>query len=471
MAETIVPVRGRSPRRVLIGLIFGAMVACRPGAPAPGSATADRAMIEAARGVAAWLRSTHVRTAEGAAWPDDAMRPSTQSLGLGSGVAGQVWFFAELSALTGDSIHVAATREGAEMLLGELSRRDSLPLGGELTLYRGAPGVAIALQAASRATGDPRYAEAYRSIATDLARRARERADQVSWSDSNDVLFGDAGTGLFVLSAGRELRDTALVNAAAAVAHTLVKRGVHAEGGMTWHRSTGSRFILPNFSHGAAGIGLFLAMAGQAARDPSLDSAAILAAGYLTRVGRRDSLGFRVPYGWPAPDGGWARPFDVGWAHGPAGTARLFWQLWRATGDSAYLAIVDDCVRAIRAAGLFGLPQPDYGRTPFALTTRFDLAGVADFLADLYAVTGERSHLQLAREIADTIVARADAPRSGQLRWVAPRYGFMTDAGQPGALTGYLHGAAGYGFLFIKLHALEQGMTPPRRLPDNPFGA
>src|SRR5687768_9371197 len=238
---------GWNARAPIALALTGVLVACRPAAPEPRGAPADRAMIDAARGVAAWLRSTHVRTGERAAWPDDAMRPSTQSLGLGSGGAGQVWFFAELSALTGDSNHAAAAREGAEMLLGEISRRDSLPLRGDLTLYRGAPGVAIALRAASRATGDPRYAEAYRFIATDLARRARERAEHVSWSDSNDVLFGDAGTGLFLLSAGRELRDTALVNAAAAVARTLVQRGVHAEEGMTWHRSAGSRFILPKF--------------------------------------------------------------------------------------------------------------------------------------------------------------------------------------------------------------------------------
>ena len=426
-------------------------------------------MIDAARGVATWLRSTHHAPDGRVIWPDDALRPSIQSLALGTGVAGQVLFFAELSVVTRDSVHLAAAREGADMLLRELSRRDSVPLGGELTLYRGAPGTASALWSAYRATGDARYADAYRVVASDLARYARARATGAAWSDSNDVLFGDAGTGLFLLSAAQELRDTSLLHAAAAVARTLVLRATADREGLTWYRGTGSRFILPNFSHGAAGIGLFLAAAGHAANDPALDTAAVLAGRYLVRVGRRDSLGFRVPYGWPAPNGGWARPFDVGWAHGPAGTARLFWQLWRATGDSTYLALVDDCARAVRSAGLFGPPRPEYGSAPFALTMRFDLAGVADFLGDLYRVTGNRRHLELARQIADTIVARATAGPPGPLHWVAPRSGFMTDAGQPGALTGYLHGAAGYGLLFLKLHAHERGLAPPRILPDNPF--
>jgi lantibiotic modifying enzyme len=428
-------------------------------------------MIDAASGVAEWLRSTHHRSGSEAIWPDDAMRPSVQSLDLADGVAGQVWFFSELYSVSRDSRDLAAVREGAEMLMREIERQGSVPpMDGETTLYRGVPSAAIALRAAHRATNEPRYGAAYRSIANDLARRARTGATSASWSDSLDVLFGDAGTGLFLLEAGRELRDTTLVNTAVAVARTLAQRGIAEHGGLTWRRMTNSRFILPNFSHGAAGIGLFLSAAGRTAYDPALDSAAMAASRYLVAVGQRDSLGFRVPYGWPAPPGGWARPFDVGWAHGSAGTARLFWQLWRATGDSTYLALVEDCVRAVRAAGLFGTPRPEYGRAPFALTMRFDLAGVADFLADLYSVTGNRRDLELARAIADTIVARADRSVVRQLRWVAPRYGFMSDPGQPGAMTGYLHGATGYGILFLKLHALERGIPAPQRLPDNPFG-
>ena len=443
------------------------MAGCRT-ASSRHDTTNDRVMLDAARGVAAWLRSTHQTTPGRGAWPADALRPGMHTLDLSDGVAGQVLFFSELYAVTRDSADLRSVRDGAEMLLRELGRRDSLPMSGETTVYRGVPGLALALRAAHRATNDARYADAYRSVARELALRARAAAVP-SWSDSIDVIFGDAGTGLFLLDAGRVLGDTSLVNVAVAVAQTLVGRGIPEHGGLTWRRTRTSRFMLPNFSHGGAGIGLYLAMAGRVTDAPALDSAARLAARYLAAVARRDSLGFRVPYGWPAPNGGWARPFDVGWAHGSAGTARLFWQLWRATGDSSYLSIVDDCVRALRHARLFGTPHSDYGSAPFALTLRFDLAGVADFLADLYHVTGNGEHLAFAREIADTIVARADTPAPGQLRWVAPRYGFMTDGGQPGALTGYLHGAAGFGLVLLKLHTLERGLQPPEPLPDNPF--
>ncbi len=464
MSPSIVSV---SRRLLLIPAALIVLAACRSGARGRAAPT-DTAMLDAARGVAAWLRATHTTASGQAAWPADALRPGTHTLDLSDGVAGQVLFFSELYAVTGEAADLRAGRDGAEILLRELQRRDALPMKGETTVYRGVPGLAIALRTAYRATNDTRYADAYRSVARDLGGRARNTTP-ASWSDSIDVLFGDAGTGLFVLEAGRVLGDTALVHAAAAVARTLAARGVADHGGLTWRRTRTSRFVLPNFSHGAAGIGMYLSMAGRAAHDPALDSAARLAAHYLTAVARRDSLGFRVPYGWPAPDGGWARPVDIGWAHGSAGTARLFWQLWHATGDSAYLAVVNECVEAVRHAGLFGAPRAEYGQAPFALTLRFDLAGVADFLADLYHVTGNPRHLAFAREIADTIVARAESPATGQLRWIAPRYGFMSDPGQPGALTGYLHGAAGFGLLFLKLHALEHGRRPPEPLPDNPF--
>ena len=427
------------------------------------------AMLQAAREVGAWLRSTHRVTEGRVVWPDDALRPSQQSLDLSDGVAGQVLFFSELYLATRDTADLRTAREGADLLMLELARRDSTPMKGEATLYHGLPGIGVALRAAHRATGDARYADAYRTVAYDLSRRVQPRVAGVAWSDSNDVAFGDAGTGLFVLDAARTIGDSSLVRTAVDVAHTLVRRGVPERGGLTWRRSQSGQYVLPNFSHGAAGIGLFLSRAGQSANDAALNAAAQQAARYLIAIGRRDSLGFRVPYGWPEPNRGWTRPFDVGWAHGSSGTARLFWQLWRATGDSTYLAIVEDCVRAVRRARLFGPPLPEYGSAPFALTMRFDLAGVADFLADVYGVMQDQSHLRLAREIGDSIVARADSSARGRLRWVAPRYGFMSDAGQPGALTGYLHGAAGYGLLFLKLHAVESGSPAPQPLPDNPF--
>jgi lantibiotic modifying enzyme len=452
---------------MLIASLLPALSACRAPVSARPAAPSEREMMRAARDVGAWLRSTHRETADGPLWPDDALRPGVQSMSVSSGVAGQVVFFSELYRATGDSADLRASRQGADMLLRALSGADSAALARETTLYGGVAGVGVALRAAHLATRDRRYADAHRAIAGDLARRARG-AGPAAWSDANDIMFGDAGTGLFLLEAGRELGDTALVATGVAVARTLVQRAMPERGGLTWYRGASSRFVLPNFSHGAAGIGMFLARAGHASGDVTLDSAAVLAARYLVAIGRRDSLGFRVPYGWPEPPGGWARPFDIGWAHGPAGTARVFWQLWQATGDSSYLRLVLDCAQAVRSAGLFGSAGSEYGRASFGLNMRFDLAGVADFLADLYAVTGDRAHLRLARAIADTVFARADRA-DGALRWVAPRYGFMGDAGQPGALTGYLHGAAGYGLLFLKIHALERGRPPPRPFPDNPF--
>src|SRR5687768_3451246 len=66
-------------------------------------ALADTAMLDAARGVAAWLRSTHQTSSGHAVWPTDAMRPSTHGLDLSDGVAGQVLFFSELYAFTRDT--------------------------------------------------------------------------------------------------------------------------------------------------------------------------------------------------------------------------------------------------------------------------------------------------------------------------------------------------------------------------------
>jgi len=45
----------------------------------------------------------------------------------------------------------------------------------------------------------------------------------------------------------------------------------------------------------------------------------------------------------------------------------------------------------------------------------------------------------------------------------------MMNPGEPGALTGYLHGAAGYGLLFLKLDAALTSRRWALSFPDSPY--
>jgi hypothetical protein len=184
-------------------------------------------------------------------------------------------------------------------------------------------------------------------------------------------------------------------------------------------------------------------------------------------VADRSDGGFRLFYGWPDP--GWERPYDIGWAHGPAGTVRLFYKLWHITGEAQWLELVQASARSLRASGLPGQPRPEFGRA-FELNQRFGIAGAARFFLDLYESQGQDEDREFARKLTSVIASAADVDGKG-LKWKTRRPGFMQRAGEPAAFASYFYGAAGYGLLFLGLETAERDGDWALRLPDDPFGS
>lgn len=400
---------------------------------------------------------------------DDLERPGEETASLGQGAAGRLRFLVAWYRARRDAASLHAVGEAADRLIELTSSVASDSV--DVSLYLGLAGPATALLDAADATEDDRHRRHAVALFDRIRNVARPDGDGLTWGPANDVAFGDAGIALALFAAGRRLGDSTYLGAAAASGRTLLRRSRPDSGGRNWFRSERPpHYVLPNFSHGAAGIGTALSILGRGPDGPAeFGAAAAGAERYLLSIARRDEGGFRVPYGWPVPAGGWGRPFDIGWAHGQAGTARLFWERWRITRDPASLALVREAVAGLDSAGLYGAPAPGYGANRFGVDFRFGLAGVADFLADLYDETGDRQYLDRALRLAEEIVARAD-PNPERLAWTVPRWAFMPDPGRPAVFTSFFHGAAGPGLVFLKLEALLTGRRPPGSLPDSPFG-
>jgi dienelactone hydrolase len=399
--------------------------------------------------------------------PDDLLRPGADTPYLGDGTAGRLHFLLAWHRDRRDAGAERAARRSADRLVELMA---AVPDSADVSLYRGIAGPAVVLLDAADQLGEPRYQAAGMRLLDRVRGSARRTSDAASWSPANDVLTGDAGTAAALYAAWRQSADTSLRDLAFAAGRSLLARSRSDSGGANWRWRESGPMVLPNFSHGAAGIGTVLALLGRDLEaPPAFLEAATGAARYLRSIARRDDRGIRVPYGWPVPDGGWGRPFDAGWAHGQAGTARLFWELWRATRDSSHLRMVLDAVRGLDSAGVLGTPAAEYGAEPFGVDYRFGLAGIGDLFADLYDETGDRAYLDRALTIATAILERADSTPD-RLGWTAPRRVFMEGAGEPALFTGWFHGAAGPGVLFLKLDALLHGRRPPSALPDGSMG-
>jgi lantibiotic modifying enzyme len=381
---------------------------------------------------------------------------------LGSGAAGRAVFFAELYCATGDpSFRTSAVLAARSALAG------AGPGVDDYGLYTGLSGIAVSLAEAGAAVdeGDLRRAaqRLFRRIAL-----AAGRADGVrGWGDVYDVLGGWAGVGLSLLYAFEEFDDPTFLEAAVTAGDALLGVGDRvSEGGTRWIRGESMDQDLPNFSHGTAGVGYFMVRLGEVSGLPRFSEAALRAAEYLDRIAdRRDGL-YLVPYG--VPNEGYATPYDIGWAHGPAGTSRLHYAIWMQTQDPDLRNRVEAGARAIVASGVPGESE-DRARWsgPFRIDRRFGTSGAAAFLIDWGLATENRSQLEIAARVADDILERATNTANG-IFWRLPLYGFQGPE-EDGVFTGFFYGSAGLGLTLLQQHYAGIGLHPRIRLPDDPF--
>lgn len=431
-------------------LAAGAM-ACGPTPDVP------RPLLDEARQVAAWLRRVAIETPDGLAWPAAPDVSAAPVANLYSGSPGVVLFFLELHAATGDAADLDTARRGADWLLTQVDGQQ------QAGLYTGLAGIGFTLTEAWKATGEPRYRDGVNLVVDRLAGMAKTVEDGVEWSPVADIISGTAGTGLYLLSAARELGRPDALALAEAAGRRLVRQDMAAEGGAKWAMTPANPTRLyPNFSHGTAGIAYFLATLHQATGGPVFLDAARAGARYLLAVARIDGDVCLVFHHEPEPEG--LELYYLGWCHGPAGTARLFHRLGQITGDAEWADWVRRAANGIRRSGIPESRTPGFWQN---VGQCCGSASVADFFLAYHEATGDADALAFARTMTDEILETATRDDAGT-RWVHAEHRVQPD--NLAAQTGWMQGAAGIGAWLLRLDGFEQGRPPRIVLPDTPFG-
>ncbi len=452
--------RGRLTRRELIrGAIGAAGLLAVPRAargPGPGSPSDD--WLEHALGADRWLRSVRITTPAGVVWPADPRDPATVGWSLYTGTAGVVPFLLELHAAEPGRAEVLAdARRGADALIAALPAPTAT---ADCGLYTGLAGTGFVLGETWRATGERRYLEQARAVVDALHARAFRptASDGVEWSDSTDIISGNAGIALFLLYAADRLQRDDAVELAALACRRLVELGQPAHGGLEWAISPRVTNHYPNFSHGAAGVGYALATVYERTREQSLLDASLAAAAYLDAVADR-SDGCRIFHHQP----GGEDLYYLSWCHGGAGTARLWHRLAIVTGEPGWTDRIHCCARGITAMGAPEARSPGYWNN---ISQCCGNAGIGEFFLSAHRLWPDRGYLDVARRAAADIVARATIDASGT-RWIQAEHRVRPE--WLVAQTGFMQGAAGVGTLFLRLAAFAAGREPAVRLPDSPF--
>ena len=413
----------------------------------------DSPYLSAAEDAARWVRASAIKTDAGITWPSDPADSKSVNSALYSGSPGVVLFLLELHQATGKREYLDDARAGGDELLARLAKET------QTGLYSGVAGIGFALGEIYRGTGDEKYRDGVRTTLRMLSQRAAVVGTGVQWNEITDIIAGSAGTGLFLLHAGKTLQDPDATRLAARTADRLIELGVAEHGGLRWSMDPKFPRRMPNFSHGTAGVAYFLARTFEETKDRKYLEAALAGAKYLQSIAKTEGDICLIPHN--QPDG--LDLFYLGWCHGPVGTARLWFELSRVTGDKAWLEWLDKSANALTKSGIPEQRTPGFWNN---VSQCCGSAGVAQFFLDLHGVKPDRAYLAFAKKMTADLLARGTRDNKG-LRWFQAEHRVRPELLV--AQTGYMQGAAGIGMWLLRLDAAENGRKNFIRFPDTPF--
>ncbi|MCG5213759.1 lanthionine synthetase LanC family protein [Streptosporangium soli] len=417
------------------------------------------AAVEAGR----WIRSAAVDGDQGRWWranpdPNGASAVTGQPLSLYAGAAGIVLFFVELAAATGDASYLEDATQGGRHLAAAAGRMN------DLTLHHGLAGVAFALAEAGWATGEESFEVAARAAADRIVRSVRTVGPGLGWT-GDPAQSGDGGIILALLHAsgilGVRAYEEVAVEAGRRAADQVVPGHRFGEDGCA---GLPADAVTPGFLSGTAGTAFLLARLYGVTREEPFLTAARRGADFVRTVstvaGRCAVVPHHVPQGRSL--------HYLGFCSGSAGVARMFYELYRVTGDPGDLDWVERLARGIIQSG-----------APHQRTDGFwdvdcqccGAAGLLELFVGLWSATGHQPYLDFAHVLADYLAGRATSHDGAGYRWYQSYRRLRP--WEVTADTGYMVGAAGIASAFLHLHAADHPAESPRLilLPDNPFPA
>jgi lantibiotic modifying enzyme len=426
---------------------------------APLRNASSRKYYDVARKAASWIAKCRIETANGVTWPSDPQDPNSVSHGLYGGTPGIVLFYLELHRASGNAADLAEATAGAGELSAASKSASDEKMGAGL--YLGWSGIGYTLTETYLASRDAKHRAAALDAWQQVVDTAKPQGKGVAWSDTTDIISGTAGTALALLYADRVLQAPGARDTAIKAGNTLLSVAEPAEGGLRWRMDPKFARVMPNFSHGTAGISYTLATLYEVSKDKAFLDAALKGAEHLQTIANVEGDQCLIEH----HDGDGKQLYYLGWCHGPTGTARLFHRLAKVTGDATWNDWVAKAARGVSASGIPEHRTPGFWNN---ISVCCGDAGVAQFFLDLHRATKNDSYLAFGRRMMDDLISRGTEEGSA-VKWIQAEHRVKPD--ELVAQTGLMQGAAGAGLVLLNYDAFDQKRKARIQLPDSPFGA
>ncbi|GAB2021487.1 hypothetical protein RyT2_05610 [Pseudolactococcus yaeyamensis] len=441
--------------------------------------------LAAAKGIAQHLRQEAVKTEVGTYWQKTEQGEPILDFYVGS--SGIALFLIQLAAITGEASYLEEAIAAGNFIVNKLEAgnySEHLTLGWAFSDVQansrfafhgnGYAGIAFSLIELTKATGDASYAHAAHKIIDEIVINAKEVTSGVIWSGYSGIQQ-DFGTALFLLYAADYFKEEQLKKLAVKAGLAILSTEIPThEGGArytgfknvldVYHQGNPDNLHFPNYAYGTSGIGHGFATLYQATGDERFLEGAKKAATYLIAISEEVSDGKLIPYLQPKNA---ENIFYLGFCHGPAGSARLFYDLYTLTNEPQYLTFFDDLIEGIIATGAPEKHSTGYWQIHCQCCGS---AGVLQFLTEAYIASKNEKYLTYALRTADAILGEGHIDETQTAKW----YQAWTRT-KPADIQnhlGYLIGDAGLGGAYAELYGfLAVPDYTAIRLPDDPFPA
>jgi uncharacterized protein YyaL (SSP411 family) len=436
--------------------------------------------LSAAGEAARWIRSAQTAKSTGIGWFPDPDHPEhLTTVGpdntIYSGSAGTILFFLELARATADESYLEDAKRGADYLVA--SWRDLPGNAGQsalrdrgLSLDQGLAGVAFTLTQVWQATHVARYRSAAEAATAALVAAAAPTGVGVEWLPSPAVGLG-GGIVLYLLHAARALNRRPWLEVAARGGDRILELSRDdGRGGLWWQgipqgtaslaASLPANAYFPNFELGTAGVAYVLARLYEETGRTTYLEAARAGARHIQNIATVQGDAALVYYREPDLK----NLYYLGYCHGPAGTARLFYQLHKVTGERDYLEWAEKLARGVINSGVPEKQTPGYWNVACQCC---GAAAEVDFFLSLWLATGKVEYRNFARRVADQLISRQSDLDGKGYRWY--QAWTRVKPWDVSAETGYKIGASGIGAALLHTYLALEGRYAAILLPDNPF--
>ena len=429
--------------------------------------------LQQARQTEQFLAANQVTTDAGIAW--QRIPGGKPVHNLYHGTAGVLLFYIELYLESDDPAYLAIACGAGDEILAYLQNKPAKHFVGS-GFYSGWPGYVYALHELYKVSQDNRYEEGAKAALTQLTDQSSVIGRGIGWVEPIpfaditgisgerevvDLSVGAAGAGVIYLYAFREglLPDLTL---AIQTAERLLEVAEATPDGLRWLMMVDMPFAFtaPNFAHGGAGVGYFLADLYRDTGNQAYLDAAISAAEYVKSRAVPQTEGMLVCH---LEEQQPPTTFYLGVCHGPAGTGRLMYLLQQITGDASYLQWLDDNFLGLLSTGAPEVRSKGLWQN---LGQCCGDAGIGDYALYLYKVTGNSAYLDYATRTALMLASAGD--ESHGLCWHNAEHRSRPEFTE--TQTGYMQGAAGIGSFLLHLGSVVDNKPVKLVLPETPFG-